>query len=59
VQADHVVQASGPDDCRLLLRIGFAGLLALVASRLVRALTQAYLEQECASLKSVLEAKRQ
>jgi len=59
VQADHVVQASGPAACRLLLRIGFAGLLAPVAGRLARALTQAYLEQECASLKAVVEAKRQ
>jgi len=41
----------------LLLRVGFAGLLAPVAGRLARALTQAYLEQECASLKAVVEAQ--
>lgn len=59
VHADHLVQASGPSACRLLLRVGFAGLLAPLLGRLARALTQAYLEQECASLKAVAEAKRQ
>jgi len=58
VHADHLVQASGPADCRLLLRVGFAGLLSPLVGRLARALTQAYLEQECASLKAVAEAKR-
>jgi hypothetical protein len=57
VQADHVVQVCGPAACQLLLRIGFAGLLALLSGRLGRALTQAYLQQECASFKARVEAR--
>ena len=59
VQADHVVEPLGPQTCRLRLRVGFSGLLAPLAGRFSRALTQAYLAQECASLKAVVEAKRQ
>jgi hypothetical protein len=57
VRADHVVQVCGPAACRLLLRIGFAGLLALLAGRLGRALTQAYLQQECASFKVRVDSR--
>jgi hypothetical protein len=57
VQADHVVQVCGPAACRLLLRIGFAGLLAPLADRLGRALTQAYLQQEFASFKVRVESR--
>ena len=57
VLADHVVKASGPVACRLLLCVGFVGLLAPLASWLARALTQAYLQQECASLKARVESR--
>lgn len=58
VRADHLVQATGPAACDLLLCIRFTGLLAPLAGRLARALTQSYLEQECASLKAAVERGR-
>jgi len=59
VQADHLLEAAGPTACSALLRVRFTGLFAPLAGRLARELTQAYLEQECASLKAVVEGKRQ
>lgn len=58
VKADHVVQAKDPASCQVRLRVGFSGLLAPLAGPLARSLTESYLEQECASLKAVVEARR-
>jgi hypothetical protein len=41
------------------LRVRFAGLFAPLAGRLAGMLTQAYLEQECASLKAGVEGNLQ
>lgn len=58
VQADHLVLASGPAACDLLLCVRFSGLLSPLAGRLARALTQSYLEQECTSLRTAVETGR-
>jgi uncharacterized protein YndB with AHSA1/START domain len=51
VVAEHLVVHTGPDTCRVVLRISFSGPLALLARWLAGALTQHYLQREAAALR--------
>lgn len=53
--AEHAVTPQGPGSSAVLLRFSFAGLLGTLIGRLFRSITERYLAQEAAALKSRVE----
>ena len=55
MRASHVLTAPSPSTCALELRFAFSGWLEKPLSLLFARLTQSYLAQECAALKTAAE----
>jgi hypothetical protein len=56
VVADHLVEATAPGTSTVVLRVAFSGLVGVALGRVFRSITQRYLLQEAAALKSRVEA---